>query len=397
MTKKHLKRILSVMLVGIIISTYAVNARGTINDDINSSKDKVNSYQQQIDATNKKLEELSKQSADAENYIKQLDAQVAEMDARLYEINNQLESKQAEITENEELLAQSLEEQQRQYEAMKLRIKYMYEKNSTSYLEILLSSQDMADLLNKAEYINQITDYDRSMLEYMADIQHTIENTKVQLEDDYASLEAMKNDALAQKDSIELMQQAKLAEQENLNKLTSDASSYKASIEKAKAAEEKQMADMIAEAKRQEEAAKNNTTISVPKYDGGVFKWPTNSTRITSAYGDTEDRGAPHKGVDIGAVKPGVSGDPIYAAYDGVVTLAAYSSSAGNWITINHGNGLFTVYMHCSKLLVSSGQKVSKGDTIGLMGTTGNSTGVHLHFGVSLNGTYVNPMPYFNK
>ena len=123
--------------------------------------------------------------------------------------------------------------------------------------------------------------------------------------------------------------------------------------------------------------------------------WPTVSRRITSDYGDTEDRSSGHKGIDIGATTPGVSGDAIYAAASGTVTLATYSSSAGNWIWIYHGNGLYTVYMHCSALLVSVGDTVSQGQTIARMGSTGNSTGAHLHFGVRLNGSYVNPWNYF--
>ena len=124
------------------------------------------------------------------------------------------------------------------------------------------------------------------------------------------------------------------------------------------------------------------------------FIWPTISKRITSNFGDTENRTSPHRGLDIGAVKPGVSGDPIYAAASGTVTIATYSDSAGNYITINHGNGMSTVYMHCTVLKVSVGQQVTQGQTIGLMGTTGNSTGVHLHFAVIKGGQYVNPRLY---
>lgn len=98
--------------------------------------------------------------------------------------------------------------------------------------------------------------------------------------------------------------------------------------------------------------------------------------------------------MDIGARTPGVSGDPIYAVDNGVVAVAESNQSAGNWIWISHGNGLYSVYMHNSKLLVSVGQTVNKGDTIALMGTTGQSNGVHLHIAARLNGTYVNPWTY---
>ena len=99
----------------------------------------------------------------------------------------------------------------------------------------------------------------------------------------------------------------------------------------------------------------------------------------------------------MGAVTRGVSGDPIYAAYEGKVVIATYSSSAGNYIMIYHGNGLYTRYLHCSSLLVSVGDYVKTGQKIGLMGTTGNSTGAHLHFDVRKDGAYVNPWSYFNR
>ena len=118
------------------------------------------------------------------------------------------------------------------------------------------------------------------------------------------------------------------------------------------------------------------------------------SRRITSDYGDTDGRNNPHIGIDIGATKPGVWGDPIYAADGGRVVRAEYNWSAGNWLWIDHGNGLYSIYMHCSQFLVSVGQTVNRGDTIALMGSTGESTGAHLHFSVRYGGTYVNPWGY---
>ena len=105
--------------------------------------------------------------------------------------------------------------------------------------------------------------------------------------------------------------------------------------------------------------------------------------------------------MDIGAVRAGVSGDPVYAAYDGKVVIAHRQSekysTAGNYVMIYHGNGLYTRYLHLDSLNVSVGDQVTKGRKIGVMGNTGNSFGAHLHFDVMLNGSYVNPMPYFNK
>ncbi|HEX3078331.1 MAG TPA: M23 family metallopeptidase, partial [Lachnospiraceae bacterium] len=127
------------------------------------------------------------------------------------------------------------------------------------------------------------------------------------------------------------------------------------------------------------------------------FTWPCPSSHtITSSFGyrnsPTAGASSYHQGIDIGAP----SGTSIVAAGTGTVVTASYSGAAGNFIMISHGNGVFTVYMHCSQLLVSVGDSVSKGQKIGLVGSTGISTGPHLHFGVSVNGSYVNPLNYVN-
>ena len=152
-----------------------------------------------------------------------------------------------------------------------------------------------------------------------------------------------------------------------------------------------------------EEAAKDNASNSGGSGSSGSASsgsgrismvWPCSSTRITSNFGyrDSPTAGASsyHQGIDIGAS----SGSPIYAAASGTVTEAGYSSSRGNYVVISHGSGVSTVYMHCSALYVSAGDSVSQGETIAAVGSTGISTGPHLHFGVIEDGVYVNPRNY---
>ena len=152
-------------------------------------------------------------------------------------------------------------------------------------------------------------------------------------------------------------------------------------------------AAIAAEKKRLEE--ENKKAIN---YDGGKFKWPAPSyTRISDDYGyrihPTLKTQQFHNGVDMASP----SGSPILAAYDGEVIAASYSSTMGNYIMIDHGDGLITIYMHASSLGVSAGQSVSRGQQIGCVGSTGRSTGPHLHFGVRLNGSYVSPWNYLSK
>lgn len=180
-----------------------------------------------------------------------------------------------------------------------------------------------------------------------------------------------------------------------MSKNTADQVAYKKQLE----ADEKKLDSEIASITAKIKAEEASGVTPSNRYDGGTFKWPTTSTRITSPYGDTSDRTSPHKGVDIGAVRAGVSGDPVYAAYDGKVVIAHRQSegysTAGNYVMIYHGNGLYTRYLHLDSLNVSVGDQVTKGQKLGVMGNTGNSFGAHLHFDVRLNDSYVNPMPYF--
>lgn len=421
MRKKQLKRIISTILIVMLVAVYGgvlvdsgigITVYGDTATDIENAKDKQDQISGKLEDTKKDLEELQQQTASTKDYITQLDSKMAALDNSLYELGLQIEDMQIQIEEAELNLEQAEIDADLQYEAMKLRIQFMYERDTDSYLEILLSATSLADMLNKADYISQISQYDRDKLvEYQETIQY-IAQTKVELENDYIELDTMKVALEEQKASLEYVQKEKEKELVVLNAQTDKAETTKAELEKELAEQENEILNLVAKKAAEDEAARkaeeeskanlgNNSSggsSGITSSSGSVsesgFIWPTVSKRITSVFGDTEDRSSPHKGLDIGAVKPGVSGDSIYAAASGTVIIATYSLSAGNYITIDHGNGLSTVYMHCSALKVSAGDKVTQGQTIGLMGTTGNSTGVHLHFAVIKGGQYVNPQLY---
>lgn len=391
------KRIISILLILVMILPYAVIASGTTStDDLNGAKDKKSSLEKQIEDTKSELAKLAKDTTDIQSYIKAIDKKMEDTESMIENLNTQIVDKKAQIVENQQLLEQAKIDSAEQYSSMKLRIQYMYEHTSESYLEVMLASSDMGDLLNKAEYINKITDYDREMLVRYAETEKTIQNTQVALQNDQTALEDSMASVEVQKQALDLTQDSKNVELKKLLDKTAQANSSVSQLESDKKAQEAEIKAMEAEIKRREDEAKANGTPQT-NYDNGKFAWPVPAShRITSQYGEMEDRLSAHNGVDIGASKPKVDGDQIVAAYDGVVTIATKSSSAGNWIWINHGSGIYTVYMHNSKMLVSEGQKVTKGQVIALMGNTGNSTGTHLHFGVRVNGVFVNPRLYLS-
>jgi len=360
--------------------------------DLNDAKNQQQNISSEKKKTQEKIDSLKKESADLAAYIQGLDEQMATFNAQLDELNTKIDATEKEIDQAEKDLKKAEDTKESQYEAMKLRIKFMYEHNDYTYVDMLLTSSDMSDLLNKVEYINKISEYDRNMLEEYVKTINLITETKEQLDKDYASLKEMQASLEDQVAALELLESEKKTQLATLQANTASQQSYMSKLEADQKALEQQIASIQAKIAAEEKGGTATTT----KYDGGKFKWPTVNTVITSPYGDKDDRSSPHKGVDIAPTRWRVAGDPIYAAYDGKVVISTYSSSAGNYIMVYHGDGLYTRYLHASSLLVSAGDYVTKGQKIALMGTTGNSTGVHLHFDVMLNGVYVNPMTYFN-
>ena len=336
------------------------------------------------------IEDLKDSKGDIESKVTELNQQLMDISARITDLENQLTAKSEDIQETKDELAGAQEREAQQYADMKVRIQFMYENGQTSYLEALLSSRNISEFLNSADYIAQIQSYDRQKLTEYQDTVESIVNLEAQLEQEYTDLEALKSTVESNKATVAAMMRQKESELADISgdieDAQSDADYYAAEIQ----AQE----ELIAAIKRAE-AEKAAAGVEEHPYTGGAFRWPCpSSTRVTSDYGTRvspmSGASSNHKGIDIGAS----AGADIIAAADGTVTAASYSSAAGNYVMIDHGGGLYTVYMHASSLLVSPGQTVSAGDVIAKVGSTGISTGSHLHFGVSLNGSYVSPWSY---
>lgn len=383
MWKKKWMPVLAVILAAAV--SFPVYASST-KDKLEDAQQNKDDMQSRIEEVQDKIKDIELLRDDARAYIAAMDAELAVAEENLADLQNQTAAKEEEIAQTEAELAVAKEIEAEQYASMKVRIQFMYENGNQTYLDLILNSGSIAELLNKTEYISQITEYDRKMLEEYQQTREEIEDKEAKLVKEHEELEELVAQAEEEKEAIEVLIASK-AEQ---------LAQYEAEIA-AGEAEVNAMEEDLAEiensiAQLEEQLRQENSRII---YDGGQFLFPLDFYyRVTSEYGwrihpiyGTEKY---HSGIDFGAP----SGQPIKAAYKGEVVISEYSSSAGNYIMINHGNGLATVYMHCSKLNVSVGQMVEKGDIIGLVGSTGNSTGPHLHFSVRLNGEYVDPGPY---
>ena len=338
--------------------------------------------------------ELEKEKANLENYVVALDNNLAEIQKKISELNGMIVEKEEEIRVTEGELEAAIQKQEEQYAAMKLRIQMMYEQNDNYYLETILRAESFADLLNKLDYIQMVMDYDDQKLQEYILIRQYVEVCKEELNAEKEVLDEAKAGVEQEEASLAQLISDKeteiVAKQGDISNKEAAIAEYEAeiqaqneliaSLEAAVAAERKKLA---------EENAKKLT------YDGGMFAFPAPSyTKISDDYGNrihpTLGVEKFHNGIDLAAP----NGSPILAAYDGAVVAAAYSSSMGNYVMIDHGDSLYTIYMHASALYVSKGDAVTKGQQIAAVGSTGRSTGPHLHFGVRKNGGYVSPWGY---
>lgn len=418
--KNRLKIITAIMLTLIFCMQPVCNVQATEESNLSEAQQEKKTLENDLQKAKELIDSLKGSKEDIQSEVEKLDKQLNEISGKVKELESRLSKKRQEIADTESALNKAKEQEKKQYRNMKKRIQFMYENGQTSYVEMLLSADSFTDFLNAVEYITQISQYDRKMLKEYQNMQVTIADTQKTLETDYASLQSLQAKVQEEKQAVVALESAKKGE---LNDVADDltdaqtvAKAYEAEIQAQneviaqiqaaqKRAAEQQAAQQQAQAAEGNQGATDaagenqntaqNTTPSGNGQSTGSMMWPCpSSKRVTSDYGPrtspTNGASSNHKGIDIGAAY----GADIMAADGGTVLVATYSSSGGNYVIIDHGGGLCTVYMHASSLTVSAGQTVSKGQVIAKVGSTGISTGNHLHFGVTLNGVYVSPWGY---
>ena len=363
--------------------------------EISKAKEEKKALQSGLTNVKELKKQLEASKADLASYVAELDGNLSDIQAKINELKALIETKEQEITEKEAELETALATQQEQYEAMKSRIKFMYEKGDSLAMEVFFDSESFGEMLNKADYIEMLSGYDRKKLDEYVEYANYVALCKESLEEEKSVLDEAK---AAQEEEEASLNELIATKEQEIYQVSSDIQNKEAAIKEYEADIAAQNETISALEKAVAEERARLAAEQGRKYDGGVFTWPAPSyTRISDDYGN---RMHPvlgiqkfHNGIDMAA--PG--GTPILAAYDGKVVAADYSSSMGNYVMIDHGDSLYTIYMHASALYVSKGQEVSKGAKIAAVGTTGRSTGNHLHFSVRLNGSYVNPWSYLRS
>ncbi len=378
-------KIMSIVALLAFVTLTLLSAVPALNASAETAQQKIdNSIKKQNELKNQ-INEANTKKASALEQHEAIDREVVTLQASVDKINAEVAESEAKIAQKDEELRIAQENSDRQYQSYCERTRLLLEQGSTSYLEILLNSESFSDFLTRASLVKEIAEYDNNKLNELKEIVAQVEALKKELEEENDRLMGLK----AEVDSQMADLRAKQAESQRLvDSIVADIAAY----EKALAAQEAAEAAARDEIRRLSQASSQTAP-----YSGGAFAWPSVSTYVTSQYGTrvhpVTGRVTTHAGLDIGAAH----GTNIYAAAAGTVLVSGWNTGGyGNYVVIDHGGGLTTLYAHCSSLLVSAGQKVSRGQVIAKVGSTGMSTGPHLHFEVLKNGSHTNPYAYLN-
>ena len=382
-----LKRVVSAMLAGtmaLAMTTVTVNAES-------------------IDETKKKGQELEQQKEEAQKEKNDLSSQLSSILTEMEEVEKKVANKEQEISDiADELIAAQIKEND-QYTSMKKRIKFMYENGNVHFIEILFESKNIGEFLNNAEYITTISKYDRKMLNEFQDTVKQVEEQEEKLQEEQVELQKLQDELGVKHNDVKKLLNDKTAEVSELETAISENSDKLAKLQQ-EAAEAERLKQEQAQQQQQQKPSGGGSSKpsggggspqpSIPPSGNGRLGNPCPAASISSEFGPRRSPGGigstNHKGRDYAAP----TGTPIYASAAGTVTTVSYNSFRGNYVVVNHGGGLATLYQHCSATYVSVGQSVSAGQNIAAVGSTGRVTGAHLHFEVHVNGTPVDPRGY---
>ena len=372
--------------VSLLPEAVVVPASAVTQAEIDAMKEEANSLKQQQEEIQDQLDSLA---ADRENAMARktlLEQQINATRAEISSIAAQISKYDELISQKQTQLDEAEAEEQAQYELFCERVRYMEEQGEVSYWSILFSSKDFADLLDNAMMVEEIMDYDNQVMDQLIALREQIEQDKAELE----TARQEPQDAKAEQEAAQANLQAQESEVDALlSQISNQEDELEAREAQLRAASDAATAE-IAAAERELAAQIAN----VPSESG--FLWPLPGRyNLSSLFGSRKHpitgKANNHTGIDI----PASSGTSILAAKSGVVTTSTYNNSYGNYVVVSHSDGTSTLYAHMVRRNCSKGDTVSQGQVIGYVGTTGSSTGNHLHFEVRVNGSRVDPINYF--
>ncbi len=381
--KKRIIASLMVLALGVSVSSYynvtSPVYGASLQEKLEQArKDKKNAQAAQAQSKDKLKSEMAKVTALDEEAeliraeLAAIDKIIAEADAKIAEKEAEIAAYEVKIQENDAVFRE--------------RLRAMDESNTSDYIDLLLNAKSLSDFMARVETVREITEYDQGIINEMIALKNGVEASKNEIVAHRNEQQEARNLVQGKQTALDAKINEKLSYIQSLEK---DLKKYDSLIQAATAQEESLKQSIAAQSSTGD--ASNGRIV----YSGGKFCWPAPSySYISSPYGyrihPVYGTKKFHSGLDLAA--PG--GSPILAAADGTVRFAGWNGGYGNCLIIDHGNGISTLYGHARSLLVSSGARVSKGQKVALVGTTGTSTGNHLHFEVLNNGKTNDHMPY---
>ncbi|MGE5630438.1 MAG: murein hydrolase activator EnvC family protein [Caulobacteraceae bacterium] len=374
-----MKRKLVAILLVFVLAASCISIYGAAPNELDKLKE-------QQDKINKELKQTQNSIKQINTAKKSVSKQIEDLDSKINQAENDLDNVETQLAQLENQIAVTTRELERatgdadgQKELLKKRVRVMYENGNVGYLSVLLDSTNFADLISRIDFLKKIVDFDMNLLTKMKDYRNSVEEKRNQLKEEQAQQEKLKKEISDKKETVE---QSKQEKQKTLTNLLSDLKELER--------QEDQLLEQSNEIGR-----KIVSLQSKEKYVGGIFSWPAPGYyKITSQFGYRTHpilkKKKLHTGIDIAVPR----GTTILAANAGKVIYSGYYGGYGNAVIIDHGGKISSLYAHNDKLLVKVGETVTKGQEISISGSTGLSTGPHLHFEVRENGQPVDPMKY---
>lgn len=409
----------AVMVLTLVLSLLPTRAYAAssseIRKQINQLKDQKSELKSQIEDLKKQYQANKDDIADIVSRKNIIDQEIGLLHAQLDNINEQISAFGVLIADKQDELDNAQDHYDQLNEEYRVRVRTMEEEGTLSYWEVLFKANSFSDLLDRMSMIEEIAASDNRRLKELDEATQAVAKAQSELETEKADLETTKEELNAT--------QAELDDKRSeADEVIAELIAKGVELEGMKTdleAEDENLLKQIAQMEKEYNSAKHqewlaymatyttvapattaassgsgsNSGTSTPS-SGGNWLRPCSYTYMSSPFGfrtsPTSGASGYHQGVDLAAP----ANTPIYASRGGVVTTATYSNNAGYYVTINHGDGFSSIYMHMNNYVVSSGQAVSAGQLIGYVGRTGIATGYHLHFGIAYNGAYVNPCAY---
>lgn len=385
---KNIFKCTVVLIIIIMIALY-----GNIKISLATSQSDLDDINTKIDNAKKNLDQVENKLTGALAQIQTLNAEIAQyendiddLNIKIDEVNNQIEQAEAELQQAEEEFVH-------QQELLEKRLVALYKSGDTTYLDVLLSSKDIVDFISKYYYVSKIAECDQNLLKQIEQNKNNIEESKKTLETSKEQIETLKK---SKESTANSLKQSQALKQSYVNELSEEEATIEAELtefENDKKAIQEELARIA-----RENSSGTQVTVGEPSSAGYIF--PVQGLNINNINRRYYPSYPGHTGVDINI---NVTGKKVVAVKDGtVVTSTALKRSDGSYksygeyIVIDHHDGTMTLYAHMypNSRQVSVGDTVVQGQIIGTVGTTGNSTGNHLHFEVRINGKCVNPLPY---